>query len=66
MPVTQPAVTERWCVALMSTPTEIRSGCAYMKDPSEARVSASTHEAPPCQSPYGWVFPATGTRPTTR
>lgn len=53
VPVTQPAVTERWCVALMSTPTEILSGCAYMNEPNEARVSASTQEAPPCQSPYG-------------
>ena len=66
VPVTQPAVTERWCVALMSTPTEILSGCAYMNEPNDASVSASTQEAPPCHSPYGWVLPATGIRPTTR
>src|SRR5215207_8121460 len=32
----------------------------------EATVSASTQVAPPCSSPYGWVFPATGIVPTTR
>ena len=56
----QPAVTDRWCVALMSTPTAILSGWACMCEPNEARVSASTQEAPPCQSPYGCVLPATG------
>ena len=38
--------------------------CAY--EPSEASVSASTQDAPPCQSPKGWVLPSTGIRPTTR
>ena len=50
----------------MSTPTEILSGCAYMNEPNDASVSASTQEAPPCHSPYGWVLPATGIRPITR
>src|SRR5579875_3491298 len=47
-------------------PTVARSGPACSAEPSEPSVSARTHEAPPCSSPYGWVLPATGIVPTTR
>ena len=40
-------------------------GEPYAYDPSEANVSASTHDAPPCHSPKGCVLPSTGIRPTT-
>ena len=36
-PVTVPAVAARWWVALMSTPTESRSGWACMAEPTEPR-----------------------------
>ena len=65
-PVTSPAETPRWCVALISMPTVKRSGPACSADPSEPSVSASTQEAPPCSSPYGCVLPGTGMEPTTR
>src|SRR5665647_3542802 len=50
----------------MSTPTAIRPSPACSTAAMDPRVSASTTLAPPCNSPYGWVFPATGIRPTTR
>ena len=50
-PVTVPAVAERWWVALMSTPTAIRSGYACSAAAVEPSDSASTHDAPPCRSP---------------
>ena len=50
-PVTVPDVAERWCVALMSTPTAIRSGAAAMAEPMDPRLSASTTDAPPWSSP---------------
>ena len=39
---------------------------ACSAEPSEPSVSASTQDAPPCSSPYGWVLRATGIVPTTR
>ena len=65
-PVTTPERAARWCVALISRPTAIRCGPACSADPIEPRLSASTTEAPPWSSPYGWVFPSTGIVPTTR
>src|SRR5450759_3189717 len=50
----------------MSTPTAIRPSPACSTAAMDPRVSASTTLAPPCNSPYGWGFPATGIRPTTR
>src|SRR5438105_2235500 len=52
----------------MSTPTARppMSRYAYMAAPTEPSVSARTQDAPPCSSPYGWVFPSTGIDPTTR
>src|SRR5665647_3029205 len=50
----------------MSTPTAIRPSPACSTAPMEPNVSASTTLAPPCNSPNGWVLPATGIRPTTR
>ena len=50
----------------MSTPTASRSGWAWSAEPTEPRVSASTTEAPPWSSPYGWVLPSTGIVATTR
>src|SRR5262252_10430508 len=47
-------------------PTVTRSGPPCSADPSDPRVSASTHDAPPCSRPYGWMLPATGMVPTTR
>src|SRR5262245_51471758 len=47
-------------------PTVTRSGPPCRADPSDPRVSASTHDAPPCSRPYGWMLPATGMVPTTR
>ena len=46
-PVTIPLRAARWCVALMSMPTAMRSGPAAMADPIEPRLSASTTDAPP-------------------
>src|SRR5215470_4533069 len=66
IPVTCPAAAARWWVALISMPTVTRSGPACSAEPSEPSVSASTHDAPPCSSPSGWVLPATGMVPTTR
>src|SRR5215469_8123888 len=47
-------------------PTVTRPGPACSAEPSEPSVSASTQDAPPCSSPYGWVLPSTGMVPTTR
>src|SRR6185437_16642381 len=67
-PVTMPELTPLWWDALISTPTAMlpsrRAAC--MAAPTEPSVSASTHEAPPCSSPYGWVLVSTGMVPTTR
>ena len=51
VPVTTPDVAERWCVALMSTPTASRSGWAWMAEPIEPRDSARAMDAPPWRSP---------------
>ncbi|CAL2062578.1 exported protein of unknown function [Streptomyces murinus] len=50
---------------LRSTPTAtlVLPPCSIA--PIEPSVSASTAEAPPCSSPYGWVLPSTGIVPTT-
>src|SRR6266536_761340 len=52
----------------MSTPTAIPPivAVACMAAPIDPSVSASTHDAPPCSSPYGWVLPSTGMEPITR
>src|SRR5450631_378105 len=47
-------------------PTAIFPSPACIMAARVPRVSASTTLAPPWSSPYGWVFPATGIRPTTR
>ena len=59
-PVTQPDRTGSRCVALMSTPAICPFGPTSAAAAREARVSATTQEAPPCHSPNGWVFPSTG------
>src|SRR5205823_3147495 len=63
-----PARTARRWLALRSKPTARppMSRYACMAAPIEPSVSARTQDAPPCSSPYGWVFPSTGIDPTTR
>ena len=50
-PVTTPPRAARWCVALMSTPTAIRPGPAWIAEPMEPSVSARTTDAPPWSRP---------------
>ena len=50
----------RWWVQFRSTPTAIFELPPCSIEPTEPRVSASTADAPPCSSPYGWVLPSTG------
>ena len=66
VPVTRPERTARWCVALISTPTTLRSGPAWIFAAIEPRDSASTRWAPPCSSPTGCSLPATGRVATAR
>src|SRR6266498_3834355 len=63
-----PERTALWWVALISTPTANGRStvCPCITAPTDPSVSASTHDAPPCSSPYGWVLPSTGIVPTTR
>ena len=64
VPVTQPSVIERLWVALISMPTAMRPGPAWMADEIEPSDSPSTTWAPPCSRPTTWRLPSTGMRAT--
>lgn len=65
-PVTSPELADLWCVALMSTPTALRPGPAWITAAHEPNASAKATDAPPCSSPNDWRLPSTGIVATTR
>src|SRR5690606_23574735 len=67
VPVSVPSRTPTRWLALISMPTTPWPSSTHMPPAVLPRVSASSTEAPPCNSPYGWrVRSSTGRVPRTK